>query len=607
MARDGLLPEPLRRVHERYRTPVQAIFITSLVMAVAILFLDVKSLAKLASSMMIAGFLAVNLAVIVLRESSTQWYRPSWRSPLYPLPQVAGVVICAALLVLLGWTGIGAFGAVAVLGVVVFLWIGRGANRKGVLGRLGPRRDLLLGDETGPPRPVGPVNQLPTRAQVVVPIFGQEPSAEALAEVGAALASGGMTEVVRLHEVPDQTSVEAFVVEDPHVRSLRRRIDTLAKERGLTMEFDAFAVHDVIRVVHEISRRVHCEWVVMEWSGRSRGSWLLHNPLGWLMGHLGCNLALFKDAGIRSFRRILVLCEPGPHDALIAGTADHLARVFQAELVFARFVHQDEPAVITQGESDYLDELATLCSKPPETLVVRGRDEATAIAALTPSHDLLLLGAPPQARLRNYISEHWIDRLTRQASCSVLRLKATRDQTHAVVTRRSNATASDKSTEDEASLLDFVAPGCIEAGLEGADKEALFSHFAATFAMALGPAQDGSLEKTIEEALWSRERTQNTAVGHGLALPHATVAEIDRTYLAIFTAVAPVDYKAADSAPVDVFFATIGPPSERGTHLQILAGMSRLVLAAGLLDDLRSGTTGDELLEAMRKAIASQA
>lgn len=596
MARDGLLPSRLARVHERYLTPVTAIVATGALMAIAILFLDIKSLAKLASATMIAGFLAQNLAVIVLRESATQWYEPTWRSPLYPFVQLAGVVICLGLLFMLGWTGAGALVATAAIGTTVFFWIGRSANRQGVLDRLGPRRELLT--TTPDPTSLEEVNELPSRAQVVVPILGREPSTETLAEMGAALSSSGITEVVRLIEVPDQISAEAFDLCDPHVLSLRRRINGLASERELSMEFDAFAVHDAIRVVHEISKRVACEWVVLEWAGRSRGSLLLFNPLGWLVGHLGCNLALFKDAGIRTFRRILVLCEPGPHDSLIAGTADHLARVFGAELVFARFVDDDAPAVITQGETDYLDELATLCSVPPETLVVRGKDEARSIAALTPAHDLLLVGAPPQAGLKNFIREHWVDRLTRLATCSVLRLKAAHDAAHLAPKR-----TQQKQAEAPLALSSFVAPTLLASGVEANTKDELFALFAAALVQTINATED--LTKTIEAALWTRERTQNTAVGQGLALPHATVSEIDRTYLGIFTAAVPVDYKTPDAAPVDTFFVTIGPPSERGTHLQILAGMSRLVLGTGLLEDLRSATTSEELMTALRCAEAA--
>ena len=591
MARDGLMPGFLKGVSERYLTPIPAILATAGLMAVAILTLDVYSLAKLASAMMIAGFVAVNLVVIALRESATQWYQPSWRSPLYPLVQVAGVIIGLALLVMLGWTGLGALAVIAVLGVVVFLWIGRQAKRQGVLGRVGQRPEVLAQVEG--PEPVK--NELPTHAQVVVPVLGKEPSIETLAEMGVALSSGGMVEVVRLKEVPEQTLVGALGVDDPRVQSQRRRIEGLAAERSYAMEFDAFAVHDVIRVVHEISQRVNCEWVVMEWSGRASGQWLLFNPLGWLAGHLGCNLALFKDAGIRRFHKILVLVEPGPHDALIAGTADHLSRILDAQLVFAGFVPDDAPPVALQSQADYLEQIGALCSVPPETRIVRGAGPVRGLTELTAAYDLLLLGAPPEAGWKDFVREHWVDRLTRAASCSVLRLQTPREQTHRAVHR-----SKPEAAPERLSMLDFISSGCTEAQLAASDKEALFKHFAEHLAASL----PGLAAKVIETALWTRERTQNTSIGLGLALPHATVAEIDRTHLAIFTSASPVGYKAPDGGPIDVFFVTIGPPSERGTHLQVLASLSRLVLQSSLLDDLRAAEDGDAILAALRSAEA---
>ena len=587
MARDGLLPKVLRQLHERFLTPVPAILLTAVLMGVAILYLDVQSLAKLASAMMIAAFTGQNLAVIVLRESATQWYKPAWRSPLYPYVQILGVVIGVVLLAMIGWKGIGAIAAVTIIGTLTFLVIGRRAKRQGALGRLGPRRELLL------EAPHEVENKLPSRAQVVVPILGSEPSAETLALMGSALSSGGIVEVVRLQEIPEQSYSDAFDINEPSIQSLRRRIDGLAAERSLAMEFDAFAVYDAKRVVHEISKRVNCEWVLMEWSGRAAGRFFLFNPLGWLVGHLGCNLALFKDAGIRTFRRILVLIEPGPHDALIAGTADHLARVLKAELLLARFVADDASPIEVQGTADYLEQMKSLCSFEPNVAVVRGSDPATALIELAASHDLLLLGAPPEAVLRDFFREHWIQRLMRLASCSVLRLKTPRVQTHKTVQKRQAPKAA-------LSMLDFIAPGCTQAHVAIVDKDALFAHFAQLFAVALGNLEAA----TIETALWNRERTQNTSIGLGLALPHATVPSLDRTYLAIVTTSAPIDYRAPYAATVDTFFVTLGPPSQRGVHLQILAGLSRLVLGASLAESLRQAESGEALLEALRRAEA---
>ena len=72
-------------------------------MALAILLLDVASLAKLASTFLILIFIGTNAAVIVLRESDAQWFRPSFRSPLYPALQVFGILSGAVMLGVLGW------------------------------------------------------------------------------------------------------------------------------------------------------------------------------------------------------------------------------------------------------------------------------------------------------------------------------------------------------------------------------------------------------------------------------------------------------------------------------------------------------------------------
>ena len=88
MSRDKLLPEFLSRVHAKYTTPVTTIVLTCALMALAIIFLDVERIAKLASAFMVMMFIAVNSCVIVLRETSVQWYEPKYKAPLYPVVQV---------------------------------------------------------------------------------------------------------------------------------------------------------------------------------------------------------------------------------------------------------------------------------------------------------------------------------------------------------------------------------------------------------------------------------------------------------------------------------------------------------------------------------------
>jgi len=102
MSRDGLLPPILSTVSRRFGTPVYSVLATGSFMTVAILFLDIESLVKTASTLMIILFILVHLSVIVMRASGIQSYRPKFRSPLYPYMHIFAVCACAALIVDMG-------------------------------------------------------------------------------------------------------------------------------------------------------------------------------------------------------------------------------------------------------------------------------------------------------------------------------------------------------------------------------------------------------------------------------------------------------------------------------------------------------------------------
>lgn len=91
MARDRLLPAWFQRVGSS-GTPTFAILATAFVMCVAILLLDVASIAKLASAFQLLIFALLNLAVVIMREAKIEGYDPGYRSPLYPWMQIAGFV-----------------------------------------------------------------------------------------------------------------------------------------------------------------------------------------------------------------------------------------------------------------------------------------------------------------------------------------------------------------------------------------------------------------------------------------------------------------------------------------------------------------------------------
>jgi amino acid transporter/mannitol/fructose-specific phosphotransferase system IIA component (Ntr-type) len=124
LSRDGLLPEFLRTIGGRCQTPHVSIVITGVFMIVAI-FLKLSILVKVASTVLILTYMFSCLSIIVLRESRLQNYRPSFRAPLYPWVQIAGIIGFGFMLFEMGNPALLASSILIVSGLFVYWFYGR--------------------------------------------------------------------------------------------------------------------------------------------------------------------------------------------------------------------------------------------------------------------------------------------------------------------------------------------------------------------------------------------------------------------------------------------------------------------------------------------------
>jgi len=578
MARDHLLPSSLAKVSARFGTPQIAIVATAIPMAVAIVFLPVVKIAKLASLFQILIFAVENVALIVLRESGSTWYRPSFRTPLYPLA-------------VMGLTSIWATVGIVVPGVLLYAVFGRRrTDRTGVVKKLSARKEVVeiaAEEEHGH-----------DRAAVAVALMGWERSPEALVDIGASLADGREIEVLRMSELPAQTPLASGDAHPAAVRSLRRRIRAMAREQDLDLHFDAVVTHDLVQTAHEVTTRYACEWLVIAWRGRrARYRFFFTSPLGWLVNHLDSNLAIYRDAGVRYIRRILVYAEPGPDDALVVSTADHLASLYGATLTFVRHLSPDAAEGEEQRRLSYLEQLGRLCERPSDTLLTSGGNRIRALIELTASYDLMVTGAPPWNSTVEQFRGTDKERIIEDAACSVLMLKTPPGRTHSVPVQAPTARRGDTG---EFAPLPLLIGSCAAARVVVKDKAALFQ----SLAKQLDGVTENSDAPAILEAMWTRERAQHTGIGQGLAFPHATIDGIDRTYVAVLTLAEPIDYGRPDGEKIDIAFASLGPPGDRQAHLLVLAKFSELVLKTTVVERLRAAESEKAVLAAIEDGLA---
>ncbi len=115
MSRDQLVPAFLARVNKRFGTPHSGVLLTGAFMIAAIVFLDIGTLIKTASTLMIILFILDNASVIIMRESRIQSYRPLFRSPMYPYAHIIAIIAYAVLIVDMGVVPLSISGAFVVL------------------------------------------------------------------------------------------------------------------------------------------------------------------------------------------------------------------------------------------------------------------------------------------------------------------------------------------------------------------------------------------------------------------------------------------------------------------------------------------------------------
>lgn len=111
------------------------------------------------------------------------------------------------------------------------------------------------------------------------------------------------------------------------------------------------------------------------------------------------------------------------------------------------------------------------------------------------------------------------------------------------------------------------------------------------------PAQPGDAG-AIAASLHAREAVASTAIGHGVAIPHARLPALDASRGAFLRLSPAVPFGADDGVPVDLVLALAVPEHQVQQHLQQLAELAECFADAGFRARLR-GADGLDALRAL--------
>lgn len=101
-----------------------------------------------------------------------------------------------------------------------------------------------------------------------------------------------------------------------------------------------------------------------------------------------------------------------------------------------------------------------------------------------------------------------------------------------------------------------------------------------------------------KEDILAREAAGTTAIGDGIAIPHAKSEAVKAAGLAAVTVPEGVDYKAPDGNPSNLVFM-IAAPVDGDLHLEVLSRLMTLLMDTELREELLKATTAEAFIKAI--------
>ena len=145
-------------------------------------------------------------------------------------------------------------------------------------------------------------------------------------------------------------------------------------------------------------------------------------------------------------------------------------------------------------------------------------------------------------------------------------------------------------------LLEILTPECVKVPLESTDKKSAIQELVDLLASNGRVTNPGMLM----EAVWTREQTRTTGIGHGLAIPHAKCAGLQAPSMAIGKPREPMDFVAIDRKPVQLVVLLASPPDRPSDHIHALSRVSRLMIMDDFRERMYRATTAAEVFELLR-------
>lgn len=441
MGRDGLMPDWFNQIHRRFRTPYRSILVTGGLTMILLVILGshLELIAEVGAFLSLLVYAFISLACMVMRHAGQSWYRPSFKTPAYPLVPILGLLGC---LFVMGITSrptifIGlAIIAGTLIWYVLFL---RGQTQ------LVGASNVLWQQKVIEPLVARAEDYKATRRKafpiILLPLSNPE-TERSLLMVGTALAKARRARLHLAHvvSVPVQTPLEAGRMEFEQRRLEQETILDVASrhaaEKGIRARANTLVAHNVPSAILSVADLEQPDLILMGWTGEVRNSPIRGTNVAGVVKVANRDVLVLKDNGLNVIHRILVPIGSGPHSKLGLRVANFLATQWGATVTAMTVqVGQGYSAAKSEFDHESLQFFQSLAEEfvrdtlretgvTAEISAVIDTDVSNAILKASVDYDLIIIGASNEWGLRQWLFGSLPEKVANNASASVLMVRS---------------------------------------------------------------------------------------------------------------------------------------------------------------------------------------
>ncbi|MBT8373018.1 MAG: universal stress protein, partial [Deltaproteobacteria bacterium] len=378
-------------------------------------------------------------ACMVMRHAGQNWYKPSFKTPAYPLVPILGFLGCIFVMAITSrptiLIGLGII-SVALIWYILYLH-----KRTQLVGA----SNVLWHEKIIEPLVEKAEDYKATRRKafpvILLPLANPE-TEKSLLMVGTALAKSRRARLHLAHivSVPAQTPLEVGRMDFEKRRQEQKTILDIASKRaaenGVRTRANTLVAHNVPSAILSVAELAQSDMILLGWKGEVRNSPNRGTNVIRTIKAVNSDVLVLKDKGLDVIRRILVPIGSGPHSNLGLRVAKFLATHWGSTITAMTVqVGKGYPAVKSEFDHTSLQYFQDLDEETigdilrkegvtAEISVVVAANVYESIIKASLDYDLIIIGASNEWGLRQWLFGSLPDKVANSASASVLMVRS---------------------------------------------------------------------------------------------------------------------------------------------------------------------------------------